>query len=146
KAAVAALVCDEFAPELHIVEFDCPQNTYSRIAKEASRFSDLVETRTPPAADYSKDAGALTDLYTGANASIDLTGDQAFAKLLDERQAIKQRQNQANEDAEACRARIIEAMKNAESVVCEDRIVTFKEQTRRAYSVSETTFRALRIS
>jgi predicted phage-related endonuclease len=146
KAAVAALVCDEYAPELHIVEFNCPQTTYARIAKEVGRFWDLVEARTPPAADYSKDAGALAQLYTGAGPAVDLSGDEAFRKLLDEREAILARRNQAIEDAEQSRARIIAAMKNAEAVVCDNRIVSFREQTRKAHTVGEATFRTLRIS
>lgn len=146
KAAVAALVCDEYAPELHIVEFDCPANTYPRIVKEVSRFWDLVEARKPPEPDFAKDAGAIAQLYTGAGPAVDLTSDEAFAKLLDERDAIVARRNQANEDAENCRARIIAAMKNSEAALCGNRIVTFKEQTRPAHQVKAATFRALRIS
>lgn len=146
KAAVAALVCDEYAPELHIVEFDCPANTYPRIVKEVSRFWDLVEARKPPEPDFAKDAGAIAQLYTGTGPAIDLSGDAGFRRLLDEREAINARRNQANEDAEAVRARIVAAMKNAEAVVCDNRIVTYREQSRKAYTVSESTFRALRIS
>jgi predicted phage-related endonuclease len=146
RAAVAALVCDTWNPQLHIVEFDCPEDTYAVIAKEARRFWQMIDRRQPPRADYGKDLDALKDLYSGSAPAVDLTGDEKFGKLLAEQDAIKDRVNAALEDAKVCKAKIIEAMQDAEAVVHGGRIVTFKEQSRGAYEVKPTKFRVLRVS
>jgi predicted phage-related endonuclease len=145
KAAVAALIVDEFDPQLHIIEFDCPPKTYGRIRREVDRFWYSVEKRTPPAADYTKDLRALTELYTGTGDIVDKSDDGKFLKLLEEREAIKERLKAAEADDKESKARVIAAMGNAEAALCGIRFVTFKEQTRQAHAVKESTFRVLRI-
>lgn len=145
RAAVAALIVDEFDPQLHIIEFDCPAKTYDRVRREVARFWRHVGERTPPPANYAKDADILGALYTGAGPAVDRSGDAKFLKLLEEREAIKARLKAAEEDDRASKARIIEALANAESALCGDRFVTFKQQTRAAHAVKESIFRVLRI-
>lgn len=145
RAAVGVLVCDSWNPELHIVEFDCPEETYARIARETMRFWQMVERKKQPPAEYGRDLEALKDLYTGNAPAVDLSGDEKFGKLLAERDAIKDRLNAALEDEKIIKAKVIEAMRDAEAVVHGGRIVTFKEQARAGYEVKPTTFRVLRI-
>lgn len=145
KAAVAALLVDEWAPDLKIIEFDCPQTTYSRLAKEARRFWSHVADRAPPSPDYLKDGDTLAELYTGTDGVLDLTGDVKFQKLLDEYDAIKKRRDASIKDAKECKSRIIEMMDNAEAVLTDSQVVTFKEQTRKSYTVAESSYRVLRI-
>ncbi len=145
RAAVGVLVVDEFNPQMHIVDFACPESTYARIVKEVRRFWQMIEARTPPPADYAKDLDAIRSLYTGTGPQVDLSGDEKFGKLLDERDAILARRNQAVADAKAINAKVIEAMKNAEAVVHDARLVSYKLQERKGYAVEATSFRVLRV-
>jgi predicted phage-related endonuclease len=145
KAAVAALLIDEWNPEVKIIEFDCPRSTYGRLAREVNRFWEHVHGRTPPKPDYLCDGDVLAGMYTGAEGVLDLSGDAAFQKLLDEREAIHARRDQAVKDAKDVKARIIHTMDNADAVICGPRVVTFREQTRKSYVVNESTFRVMRV-
>jgi len=145
KAAVAALLIDEWAPEVKIIEFDCPRSTYGRLVKEVNRFWSHVHDRAPPKPDYLRDGDALAEMYTGTDGVLDLSGDTAFQKLLDEREAIYARRDQAIKDAKDVKARIIHTMDNADAVICGPRVVTFREQTRKSYVVNESTFRVMRV-
>lgn len=146
RAAVGALVYSDWDPQMHIFEFECPEQSYIRIAKEVARFWRQVEQRKPPEADHARDLEALASLYTGAGPSVDKTGDEKFGKLLDEEAAIKARRDAAVTDMKTCKARILEAMGNAEAVRHGRRLVTYKEQSRKGYQVQPTSFRVLRIS
>lgn len=145
RAAVGVLVVSEFNPQMYIVDFACPEDTYARIVKETRRFWAMIDKRTPPPADYAKDLEAIKSLYTGTGPQVDLSGDEKFGKLLDERDAVLARRNQAVEDAKAVNAKIIEAMKNAEAVVHTSRLVSYKLQERKAYTVGANSFRVLRV-
>lgn len=146
KAVVAPLVVDEWAPELHILELDIQPVAYASIAREVTRFWHQVDARQPPAADYLKDVDTLSEMYEGKGPALDLTGDIAFGRLLDEKEAIDARRNAAIEDAKAIKGRIIQAMRDSAAVTCGGRIVTYKEISRAGYSVQPATYRRLRIS
>lgn len=144
-AAVGVLVVDTFNPEMHIIEFDCPESSYARLAKESQRFWRMIQDRTPPKPDFSMDLDVIKEMYTGSAPPVDMSGDESFGKLLAERDAVLARRNQAVEDAQAINAKLIHRMANAEAVAFRGRVVSYKEQARKGYTVEPSSFRVLRV-
>ena len=145
KAAIVAFLADEFNPDMAIVEFDCPANTYPRITKAAARFWNYVNNREAPPADYAKDGDAIAMLYTGSQPVLDLTGDDGFAKLLAQRDAIVTRRKAAEEEEAEIKARIVEGLRDAEAVLCGDHYVTYKLIERAGFTVKPTSYRKLSV-
>jgi predicted phage-related endonuclease len=145
--AVAVLVNDD---DLALHWYDIPRNAgvEARIRDAVENFWIDVDFKNKPQPDFARDAdliAALTRKVTRLK-SIDLSGDNYLPVILAERATLKKR---AADDAKRLKeidAEIKFKMGDAEIGVIDGFAITFKEQTNKAYSVAEKTFRTLRVT
>lgn len=144
--AVAVLVNDD---DLALHWYDIPKNAAveTRIRDAVERFWLDVEFGNEPQPDYERDAELIAALTRTVKPlkSIDLHGDNHLPVLIAERTELKARATADKKRLKAIDAEIKLKMGDAEVGVGDGFTISFKEQTREAFSVAETSFRVLRV-
>jgi predicted phage-related endonuclease len=146
---VAALVFGEFT-EPDYQEFHVPRHepAEKRLAEATVNFWMDIDGGRMPAPDYRRDSALIAAMYpkekTGKQ--IDLRGTNEAPVLLDERDRLVGEIKARDDRKEEIEARIKEILGDAERGIIDGYGVTWRQQTRKAHQVKETTFRQLRIT
>ena len=119
----------------------------AKILQDVAEFWDDVANRREPEATPALDADLFRLLHPTSNpmVTVDLTGDNYLPTALIERAAAKARMAADHALIEEIDTELKFKMGSAELALLNGFSATLKEQTRKAYSVAETTFRVLRV-
>lgn len=116
------------------------------ITDRVHRFwTEHVVTGTPPPTDgHDATLDAIAAVYPSATPDVSVELDE-LVDVLDEWRAAKTAKSAAENREKEAKAAICAALADAEEgTVAGERVVTYREQTRKSYVVEETTFRVLR--
>lgn len=143
---VAALVLSNFDVDLKFYPFERYAPAEQRIIDAAGRFWTDVSVRREPPINYGLDGEIIKAMYPeDSGETIDLTGDNRMPELLDLRERLSKQKNGAEKDLKAVTAEIAAKMGDATfAIVPGWKKITFKKQTRKGYTVEDTSFRVLR--
>ena len=131
--------------DLHLVEIPLHLGLMARLREESLAFWRLVAAGTPPEADYGRDAEVLAALYREDNGQeLDLTGEDRWPALLEERDGLKGAIRTAAERVGAIDCEIKARLGNYESARFAGRRVTWALQQRRHRFVPPSEGRTLR--
>ena len=131
--------------DLHLVEIPLHLGLMARLREESLAFWRLVAAGTPPEADYGRDAEVLAALYREDNGQqLDLTAEERWPALLEERDGLKAAIRTASERVGAIDCEIKARLGNYESARFAGRRVTWALQQRRHRFVPPSEGRTLR--
>lgn len=143
-----AVMLDNRAKDVFI--YDVPRNdeAWSKIVARVAKFWQDVKDGKLPDADYAQDGETLKALYPAdpTKAPLDLTGDVYFVNLLTQRQTYADAARDAKQAIEEIDAEIIDLMQGAPEARVDGFRITYKAQTRAAYTVPANTFSVLRVT
>lgn len=146
--AVAVLVVDPFQMPVHI--FDVPRHAgvEARIRDAVAKFWEDVAAGREPAPDYARDAELVAALYPEERPlkTVDLSGNNMLPVILAERARLKAEVAQREQRIEEIETEAKFAMGDAEVATLPGWRISFKTQTRKAYSVPAKSFRRLNIT
>jgi len=144
---IGVLVIGDFTFELKT--YDVPRHAAAeqRIRETVKKFWRDVESGMPPKIDFERDAALLAVLFPKETPGkiLDLRFDNEIAELLEERDKLSVEADIAESRVEAIETQIKSKLEDAEGALLRGWRMTFKLQTRKAYSVRETSYRVLRI-
>ena len=145
---IAALVLDTYSADLVLREVPRHAGAERRIGEIARQFWDNIEAGRRPPADYERDAETIAQLYPHADKdrSIDLTGDNRLADLLPARAMLKAEHKGLEEQIAAMDTEIKDKLGAAEQASLPGWRLSWREETRKAYTVASSTRRVLRVS
>lgn len=131
---------------LHVVDVPLRPKLWERILRDVASFWALVEAGGEPPIDWSRDGGAVLDVYRSSELDRrDLTGnadlDTAIAAFVDKRRAG----NALLKDADAIKPQIIHALGNSSAGLTDGWEIDAPTVRRGAYQVKETEYRSLKI-
>lgn len=146
--AVAALVIDPFKLDCHLYPIPRHAGVEQRIREAVKQFWSDVEFAIEPEPDFKRDADLIAAMYPAAVPlkTIDLSGDNHLPVLLAERATLKDRIKFDDARCKEIETEIKSKMGDAEIATLDGFAITHKNQTRKAYTVKETSFRMLRIT
>lgn len=144
---IIACLVDNRAKDLFL--FDVPRHPKAEalIRHKTAQFWAAIAENRIPSPDYRRDAAAILAMFPRDNGqSADLSKDNRLPLLLDERETLK-----ANLDAGAAKLEEIEAeikhkMGEHAAAQLPGWKLTYKLQSRKSYTVKETSFRVLRVT
>jgi hypothetical protein len=142
------MVVDPWRLDVHMYEVPRKAQAEQRIRDAVGKFWRSVDAGEQPRADYTRDGSLLALIWPRESPGrvLDLRADNRMPELLAERERLKGIIKEANEKGEAIQAEIAEKLQDAEAAICAGWRLTYKQQTRKAYSVKESAFRVLRAS
>jgi putative phage-type endonuclease len=147
RGILAVLVISSYDAEIHL--FDIPRHAAAeqRIREIAAEFWGNMRAGRRPAPDYGRDAETIAAMFPRAEPGkvLDLTGDNRLDGLLFERSVQKILLGTTAQKIETIDAEIKDKMGDAETGELPGWRITWKNETRRAYSVPEKTNRVLRV-
>jgi len=148
RSLVAALVIGTYTAELHL--FDVPRHAgaEAKVRDIAKAFWQGVVQEAPPPVDYARDADLVAALHPAEKpgSTIDLSGDNTLAVLLPELAALKAEISADGKRAAEIETEIRAKVGDHETGLLPGWKISWKSQTRKAYSVAEKTFRVLRVT
>lgn len=144
--AIGVLAISAYGYEVRVWEFERNAGAEARIIRAAGSFWTAVATGDQPKADYTRDGDVIRALHPRDDGStIDLTGDNRLAFLLEERERLGAEiatTKPAEKALDAVNAEIRAKLGAASVAICGDWEVSHKLQSRKATPASE--FRVLR--
>lgn len=148
-AAVAVMTLGDGGVGFHIEEISLYPGLIANARELVDEFWRRVAERDPYPVDWSKDIDAVLGVYRDADGStIDLSGDEDFARRLAER-AVKKGVEAAGEAARKERrqidAQIVARMGNAAHARVGPALVSATTVRKKAYTVAATSYRQIRI-
>ena len=148
RPIVAALVLDTFGAFLRV--FDVPRHApaESTIVERVKEWWLHVDHGAMPPVDPERDAEIIKTLYpVDDGTEIDLSGDNEILSLVDQRDTTKHVMKADAETVERIDT-AIKAKLGAHSYarLSDGRVISWKSQERKAYSVDATSYRVLRVS
>ena len=147
RGILAVLVVSAYDAELKL--FDVPRHEAAedRIRQLALEFWDRVASGRRPDPDYAKDADVIETLFPRQEPGtvLDLSGDNRLAKILPQREDLKDTIDGARKELEALDAEVKFKLGDAETAELPGWRLTWKEEYRKAYTVEESTRRVLRV-
>jgi predicted phage-related endonuclease len=144
--AIAALVVSEFVWELHTFFVDRHPAAEQRIIDRVAEFWKAVDAGEQPSIDFERD-GALIDLLYPREVpgkQIDLTGDNRIGELLEQRENVREAIRIAERLCETYENEIKSKIGDAESALVHGWHVTFKNVSKKEYTVRASSYRQLR--
>jgi predicted phage-related endonuclease len=147
RGILAVLVVSAYDADLKL--FDVPRHEAAedRIRQIALEFWDRVASGRRPDPDYAKDADVIETLFPRQDPGtvLDLSGDNRLAKILPQREDLKDTIDGARKELEALDAEVKFKLGDAETAELPGWRLTWKEEYRKAYTVEESTRRVLRV-
>lgn len=144
--AIGVLAVSAYKYEAHVYEFERNSGAEARIIRAATSFWEAVGRGEPPAADFARDSETIRALYPAdCGEAVDLSSDNRFAFLLDERARLLEELATARpteKALEAVNTEIKAKMGAASIAICGDWEMSHKLQHRKA--MEATSFRVLR--
>lgn len=148
-AAVAPIVVG-FGIECPLIEIPLTGGAQRVMANLKSRVVDFwqkVEANEPPEFDYARDGEAIAALYGLSNGqTLDLSADNRMPALLDELLAAKADKKSAAEREDVAKNEIRVKLGNYEAAYVPGYSLSYKTQSRAAYTVAAGSMRVLRAS
>jgi predicted phage-related endonuclease len=146
RGIIAALVVDGSLP-LHLHEVERHRDAERRIKEDVQKFWASVEAGKEPQFNYERDGALLAAMYPHDDGDeLDLRADNRAPAVLEERETVMGQITSLKKRKDALDAELIAKLKDAPSAKINGWRLTFKEQTRAAHVVEESTFRVLRAS
>lgn len=144
-AAVAAMTVS-WGVDLHVVDVPIHAGLIGRIEEKVREFWALVDSGEEPPADYGRDGDLLGYLYPeDKGTEVDLTFDNRVMELVDTRAELKREIKEASEAVDGIDNEIKTKIgDHAAALLPGGKRITWKTQTRKAYSVPEQSYRVLR--
>jgi putative phage-type endonuclease len=148
KRGWIAVMIDNRAKDVNIYEVPRDDKAWERIKGGVARFWGDVAKGTIPGPDYLRDGNALKEIYPPdpKAAPLDLTGNEEVTDLLMSREHIVMQMKAMESEKEQVDARLIDYMRTAPAAIADGYSITYKNQTRKAYTIPETTFPVLRVT
>lgn len=144
---IAALVIDTYSADLVIRDVPRHAAAEERIRQVARHFWDNIANERRPAPDYARDGDTIA-LFHGhpeAGKTIDLSQDNRMPELLSARAMLKAEQKGIEAHVDAIDAELKDKLGDAEIALLPGWKVTWKEESRKAYTVPAGTRRPLRV-
>jgi predicted phage-related endonuclease len=144
---VIACLVDNRAKDLFM--YDVPRHPKAEqlIRDKVAAFWESVKAGEMPKPDYSRDAAAIAEMFPNETGEIiDLSSDNRIRELLEDRATLKTELDAGLEKMKAIDAEIKHKIGDASEAGLPGWRITFKMQKRKAYEVSATEFRVLRIT
>lgn len=142
------LVVDEFGAETREFVIERHPEAEEKIKAIARAFWKDMEAGTFPDPNYRLDGDLIKQLFQRSTPGeeIDLSSDNRLAEILPKRAELKERVKADTEEIDAIDAEIRAKVGTAETATLPGWKITIKDQVRRAYSVSESTSRPIRVT
>ncbi|WP_448952175.1 YqaJ viral recombinase family protein [Labrys neptuniae] len=134
---------------LDLYEVDVPlhASVMKRVNEAIKAFWDLTDSGEPMPPDYARDGANIARVFDQGNEPpIDLSGDNRFAELVDQRSDLKEAEKAAKAKLEEVEAEIKFKLGNSSIAICGPKTVTWKLQKRAGYQVKPTEFRVLKVA
>jgi len=146
--AVAGLVIDPWKIECPITDIPRHIGVEARIREAVKKFWDDVAAGREPTPDFGKDADLIAKLYPEEKPlkTVDLSGNNMLPLILAERAKLKHEADKIAQRIDEIETEVKFAIGDAEIASLPGWSVSFKTQTRKAFSVKATSFRKLNIT
>jgi predicted phage-related endonuclease len=149
RSYVAALVVSTYTAELHLFRVDRHAAAEAKVLDIAKTFWLHVDRGQPPPVDATNvgEREVLAAMYPESkrDAVVDLSGDNMVAVLLPELLALKRGMSIDRKRVEEIETEIKAKIGDAERALVPGFDITWKTQTRKAYTVKEASYRVLRV-
>lgn len=146
-AAYVALLVVGMGLKLHMIEIPIHKPVLARVHEAIAEFWKIADSGKPMPPDFARDGAAIARIFAEGNEPpIDLSGDNRFAALVEERAGLKEAEKAAKAKLEEVEAEIKFKLGNSSLAVCGNRTVSWKLQKRGAYQVKASEFRVLRVA
>lgn len=136
--------------EAELVTFEIPRHAgvEIKLRQTAVDFWRDMDAGLVPKPDFRRDGEVIAALYNQPKpaTAIDLSGSNRLGEVLAERAMLKDRIKADSEEVSALENEIKYAIGDSEAGTLPGWRVTWKQQTRRAYTVPESTTRVLRVT
>lgn len=147
-AMIGALEVDGFRFQLHPYQVPRHAAAERRIQDAVQKFwSDIADGKVPQI-DFRRDAPVLAIMHpkeqTGK--ALDLRGDNRILELLDTRERAAEAEKAAKGEKDEAENEIKAKLEDAETGIVDGWRMSFRQQTRKSYTVKESTFRVLRVA
>jgi putative phage-type endonuclease len=149
------MVCERFVDadviallggrELAIRTIEPDLKVQARLIEILCEFWELVKTKTPPPL-VAEDAEAIKKLYPNANSAIEIALPEDAEFLLEQRAKAMEQIKSATSIKDEAETKIKALLGNAERGKGQKFAVSWKNQTRAAHMVKESTFRKLTVT
>jgi len=145
---LAAFVISTYEASLHLFEVPRHDGAEIRIRQIARDFWTDLEAGRMPKVDFKRDAETVAALYSlpTPDSSVDLSASNRIGACLEEREEIKARIKADSETVAALDTEIKAELGEIETGFLPGWRITWKSQTRKAYTVPESTSRVLRVT
>lgn len=144
--AIGALITSTFTVECRIWEFARHEGTERKIIAKTAQFWADVAAGRPPKPDYTQDEEIIKLVYArDKGTTVNLAGDNRMPTLLERYEALSGVAKGAETELKAVKAEIAAKMGDAAIALLPGWEVSNKTQTRKGYTVAETSFRVLRV-
>jgi predicted phage-related endonuclease len=147
RGILGVLAVGTFDAEMHVFDIPRHEGAERNILKAADDFWMNMEAARFPSPDFKRDADLIAAMHPRGEPglSVDLSADNRLAELLPKRAELMAQADSTKAELEAINAEIKAKMGNAEMATFPGWFITYKEQTRRAYTVAESSARVLRV-
>lgn len=145
---LAVLVISTYEAELKVFEVRRHAAAEQRIRQLAVDFWRDMEAGRMPRPQFERDSDVVSALFSVAKAGppLDLSASNRIREVIEQRHIIKARMKADAETVAALETEIKYEMGESETAALPGWRLSWKEQTRRAYEVPESTMRVLRIT
>lgn len=145
---IACFVISTYAAELVLHEVPRHAGAEMRIRQTAIDFWRDMEAGRIPKPDFRRDHEVISALYSQpvAGPPLDLSRSNRIREVLEERDRLKETVKAASEDIAALDAEIKNELAENETAGLPGWKLSWKVQTRKSYTVPETTARVLRVT
>jgi predicted phage-related endonuclease len=143
---IGALQFSEYDWELHTFHVDRHPAAEQRIVDRVAEFWAAVDSGQQPTIDYERDGALISILYPREvpGKQIDLTGDNRIGELLEQRETVREALRITERQCETIENEIKAKIGDAESALVHGWRVTFKNVTKKEYTVRASSYRQLR--
>lgn len=145
---LAAFVISTFEADLVLFEVPRHAGAEIRIKQTAVDFWHDIELGRVPRPDFRRDSDVIAALYSQQKpgTAIDLSGSNRIREVLETRDKLKETIKAASEEVSALDAEIKYELGECEKATLPGWRVSWKVQTRKAFTVPENTTRVLRVT
>ena len=150
-AAIAAMALGDGGLEMHVADVPLRPGLIVRLRVLAADFWRRIEANEPYPPNYGRDAATLARLYADDDGGeADLSGNKRATELVDQREALKEREaagKAAEKERRPLDAEIIHLLGNAaRGTLGDGRVVAAKTVKRGEYVVKPTSYRAIKVT
>jgi hypothetical protein len=147
-AAVAALVVDDWALTLEIVEVPYMPNLIEQARQKVAAFWEMVDRGELPDPDYGRDGANIAKVYAQAepDSELDLTRDNELPEIVDQLVALRMAKKTAEDGIDEAQARILNMLGHNERARYAGGVISAKTVNRKEYTVKPSSYRRLNIN